>query len=177
MTPWLSDARMGAKGGASSDLARGGSRGSRITRDPAPPSIDAPAKATSRSGTPGSDHVSRLGTCWMPNTVARHVCVVVAASGNDLTLAIRIGRNSARPVEGTIAPFCTAGQMRRKGCWADLCGARRASRFATHTFRCLTPPRVGSGGSVSLEPHSAGSSSRGRLSAMRGHGGASLRGR
>lgn len=138
MTPWHSGARMGAEGGAFSGSARGGCRGTRLARFH-PRSIDAPACGASCSGTPGSDYVSRLGTRWMPNTFARHVCVVVAASGNNLTLACRIGRKSARPGAGTIALFSIAEQMRRKSCWADLYALWRASRFATHTFRGLTP--------------------------------------
>lgn len=145
MTPWHSDARLwAAVGGASSDLAKGGHTESSSVGSALFPTIGVEhslGNDSPRSGTPGSDHVSELETRWMPNTVERRVCVVVASSGIDLTLA-RIGRKSARPYGGTIAPQYPRRQTPSSGRTCDLYVRSRPSRFASHTT-VASGPRLG----------------------------------
>lgn len=87
-----------------------------------------------RSGTPGSDHVSRLGkACWMPNTSAGTKCVVVSRREIDLTLARWIGRNWTRPGRGNIALSRSGGQTYRAFAVEVLCADRRHGRLDTHT--------------------------------------------
>ena len=129
MTLWHSGASTGSVGGASADLADGGTSTLRcaVTRSP----FRAGGDASSRVGCQGQ--TSSAG--WEPAgclTSTSGVCVV-ALSGSRLTLACRIGRKSARPGAGNIAPFFLAEQMRCEGRRADLCVSKRPSRFATHT--------------------------------------------
>lgn len=93
------------------------------------------------SGTPGSDHVGKLGKARRrPNTRAGTVCRC-PASGDDLTLARRIGRIWTRPVvRGNIALFGRQEQTYRAFAGVDLCGCRRHGRSRAHTFRGESPP-------------------------------------
>lgn len=92
------------------------------------------------SGTPGSDHVAKLGKARrMPNTSAWRMCRR-PASGIDLTLARRIGRNWTRPVgRGNIALLGRQEQTYRAFANEDLCVCRRHGRAGTHTFRGNRP--------------------------------------
>lgn len=139
MIPWHSDARpfsweSDAVGGASPDF--GHRRTSpKIERRLGP--LSACRSRLPDCGTPGSDLVGRQhanAANRMPNTEARYRCVVVALSGKDLTLAYRIGRKSARPGEGTIAPQRARGQTPLRGDALDLCVQCRPSGAPTHTF-------------------------------------------
>lgn len=98
---------------------------------------------SSKSGTPGSDHVGKLGKARrMPNTSALEMCRR-PASGIDLTLARRIGRIWTRPVgRGNIAPSRSKEQTYRSFASEDLCVCRRHGRAATHTFRGESPQVV-----------------------------------
>ena len=136
MTLWHSGASRGSVGGASAELADGGTSTQRcaVTRSP----FRAGGSASSRVGCQGQ--TSSAG--WEPAgclTSTSGVCVV-ALSGSRLTLACRIGRKSARPGAGNIAPFFLAEQMRCEGRRADLYVSKRPSRFATHTAQRVSSP-------------------------------------
>lgn len=92
------------------------------------------------SGTPGSDHVGKLGKARrMPNTSAWRMCRR-PASGIDLTLARRIGRIWTRPVgRGNIALLGRREQTYRAFANEDLYVCRRHGRAGTHTFRGNCP--------------------------------------
>lgn len=137
MTLWHSGASTGSVGGASAELADGGTSTQRcaVTRSP----FRTRVSAGSRVGCQGQ--TSSAG--WEPAgclTSTSGVCVV-ALSGSSLTLACRIGRKSARPNGvGNIALFELDTQMRCEGRRADLCVSKRPSRFATHTAKRLFSP-------------------------------------
>lgn len=98
-------------------------------------------------GTPGSDHVGKLGKARrMPNTSAWTVCRC-PASGDDLTLARRIGRIWTRPfVRGNIALLGREEQTYRAFAFVDLCECRRRGRSRAHTFRGRRPQRGATAG-------------------------------
>lgn len=102
--------------------------------------FSAAAEPRPLSGTPGSDHVAKLGKARrMPNTSAWRMCRR-PASGIDLTLARRIGRNWTRPVgRGNIALLGRQEQTYRAFANEDLCVCRRHGRAGTHTFRGNRP--------------------------------------
>lgn len=147
-SPWHSDVNplfspaedVGPVGGASSDSANGDCRRLgrwRRRRYGHPSPFLVPALATALGGTPGSDHVGKLGKARrMPNTSTRPMCRC-HVSGIDLTLARRIGRIWTRPGRGNISLLTGKGQFVRADGAANLCAVRRSGRATTHTSSAL----------------------------------------
>lgn len=132
MTPWHScdGTGTGPAGGASSERVFGGSN----------PRKRAVTFFVSTRRLAASSRVGRQGQTssagWEPagcQISASAVCVVVASSGESLTLACRIGRKSARPSgAANIALFAPTEQMRWRGRRTDLYDCQREGGFASY---------------------------------------------